>query len=141
MASQKSKLITFWIVTGLLSFGMLLGGTGQILRLKFNVDGIIHLGYPEYVLSILGVWKVLAVIVILIPNYQLTKEWAYAGLFFLLSGGVISHLASGDGILGALPVLVFLCLNVASWYLRPANRKIISSINEYDEKGIVTKTA
>lgn len=107
---------------------MLLGGTGQILRLKFNVDGIVHLGYPEYVLPILGVWKVLAVIVILIPQYQMAKEWAYAGLFFLLSGAVVSHLAIGDGISGALPAFVFMCLNVASWYLRPANRKIISVI-------------
>lgn len=125
MSNQKSSALAFWIVTGLLSFGMLLGGTAQILRLKFNVEGIVHLGFPEYVLPILGTWKVLAVIVILMPKYQLVKEWAYAGLFFLLSGGVISHFASGDGIAEALPVFVFMCLTVASWYLRPANRKLI----------------
>lgn len=124
MENQKSRSIIFWIATGLLSFGMLLGGTGQILRLNFNVDGIIHLGYPEYVLSILGIWKVLAVIVILIPGFQLAKEWAYAGLFFLLSGAVVSHLASGDGISGALPAFVFMCLNLISWHFRPADRKI-----------------
>lgn len=118
------------MITGFLCFGMLLGGSGQILKAKFNVEGIVHLGYPEYVLPILGIWKVLAVIVILIPNYQLAKEWAYAGLFFLLTGGVISHLMSGDGIVGALPVLLFSILTVASWYLRPANRKI-SAVNQY----------
>lgn len=73
MTNQKSQRIAFWVVTGLLCFGMVLGGTGQILQLKFNVDGIVHLGYPEYMLPILGVWKVLAVLVILIPNYQLLK--------------------------------------------------------------------
>lgn len=124
MENQKPKPIAFWIVTGLLSFGMLLGGIGQILRAKVNVDGIVHLGYPEYVLSILGTWKLLAVIIILIPKYPLAKEWAYAGLFFLLSGGVISHLFSGDGISGALPAFVFMCLTIASWYLRPADRKL-----------------
>lgn len=124
MKNQKTKSIAFWIVTGLLSFGMLIGGIAQILRAKFNVDGIIHLGYPEYVLSILGTWKVLAVIVLLIPKYQLAKEWAYAGLFFLLSGAVVSHLFSGDGILGALPAFVFMCLTIASWYLRPVDRKL-----------------
>jgi hypothetical protein len=127
MVNQQSKRIAFWAATGLLSFGMVLGGTAQILRAKFNVEGIVHLGYPEYVLSILGIWKVLAVIVILIPNHRLAKEWAYAGLFFLLSGGVISHFASGDGLLGALPVFVFMCLTVASWYLRPADRKLVSA--------------
>jgi hypothetical protein len=121
---MKNQKIAYWIVTGLLSFGMLLGGTAQILRAKFNVDGIIHLGYPEYVLPILGIWKVLAIISILMPKYLLIKEWAYAGLFFLLSGGVISHFASDDGILETLPVFVFMCLTIASWYLRPNERKL-----------------
>lgn len=124
MAALKSKSLAFWLVTGLLSVGMLLGGIGQILKAKFNVDGIVHLGYPDYVLPILGTWKVLAVLVILLPGYQLAKEWAYAGLFFLLSGGVVSHIASGDGLLDTLPVFVFMCLTVASWYLRPAERKL-----------------
>lgn len=124
MKQQETKPVAFWVVTGLLCFGMLLGGTAQLLRARFNVDGIIHLGYPEYVLSILGTWKILAVIVVLMPGYQLVKEWAYAGLFFLLSGGVVSHFFSGDGVLGALPVFVFMCLTIASWYLRPADRKL-----------------
>ncbi len=124
MKNQNLKSILFWVATGLLSSGMLLGGIAQILRAKFNVDGIVHLGYPEYMLSILGIWKVLAVIVILIPDYKLAKEWAYAGLFFLLSGGVISHLVIGDGITGSLPVFVFMCLTIISWYLRPSDRKL-----------------
>jgi DoxX-like family len=122
---KNQKPIAYWIVTGLLSFGMLLGGTGQILRAKYNLAGMVHLGYPEYLMTILGVWKVLAVIVILLPKYLLAKEWAYAGLFFLLSGGVISHFASGDGVAETLPVFVFMCLTVASWYLRPTDRRII----------------
>jgi hypothetical protein len=124
MENQKSRKTTFWIVTGLLSFGMISGGIAQLIRAKPNVDGMISLGYPLYVLTILGIWKLLAVFTILIPKYPLVKEWAYAGLFFLLSGGVISHLASGEGILKALPVFVFMCLTVASWYLRPADRKL-----------------
>lgn len=124
MTHQKIKTISYWVVTGLLSFGMLAGGTAQLLRAQPNVEGIIHLGFPLYVLSILGIWKILAVIVILIPGFLLVKEWAYAGLFFLLSGGVISHFASGDSILQALPVFVFMCLTIASWSLRPNDRKL-----------------
>lgn len=125
MENKKSKNITFWAVTGFLSFGMLLGGSGQLYRASFNVDGIVHLGFPIYLLTIIGLWKILAVVTILIPKYLLLKEWAYAGLFFLLSGGVVSHFASGDGILEALPVFVFMCLTVISWYLRPADRRLI----------------
>lgn len=127
---SKSKKIAYWIVTGLLCLGMLGGGIAQLMNAKPNVDGLTSLGYPLYLLTILGVWKLLAVVAILIPKYTLLKEWAYAGLFFLLSGGVISHLASGEELMKAFPVFVFLCLNVASWYLRPINRKIQISNNE-----------
>jgi DoxX-like family len=125
MENKKSKNIGYWAVTGFLCFGMLLGGSAQLYRASFNVDGIVHLGFPVYVLTIIGLWKILAVVAILIPNYLLLKEWAYAGLFFLLSGGVVAHFASGDGILEALPVFMFMCLTVISWYLRPANRRLI----------------
>ena len=125
MTNQKSKRIAYWAVTGFLCFGMTLGGSGQLYRASFNVDGIVHLGFPVYVLTIIGLWKILAVIAILLPKNLLLKEWAYAGLFFLLSGGVVSHFASGDGILAALPVFMFMCLTAISWYLRPANRRLI----------------
>ncbi|OAQ41944.1 DoxX-like family protein [Pedobacter psychrophilus] len=125
MENKKSKTIAFWTVTGFLCFGMTLGGSGQLYRASFNVDGIVHLGFPVYLLTIIGLWKILAVVAILIPKYLLLKEWAYSGLFFLLSGGVVSHFASGDGILEALPVFMFMCLTVISWYLRPADRRLI----------------
>lgn len=126
----NSKKIAYWIVTGLLCLGMFGGGVAQLMKAKPNVDGLSSLGYPLYLLSILGVWKLLAVLAILVPKYALLKEWAYAGLFFLLSGGVISHLASGEELTKALPVFGFLCLNIASWYLRPANRRI--QISNYE---------
>ena len=125
MENKKSNNTAYWIVTGLLCFGMVGGGIAQLIRAKPNVDGMTSLGFPLYVLTILGIWKLLAVFTILIPKFLLVKEWAYAGLFFLLSGGVISHLASGDTFLHALPVFVFMCLNIASWYLRPADRRLI----------------
>jgi hypothetical protein len=125
MENKKGKNIAYWAVTGFLCFGMALGASGQLYRASFNVDGIVHLGYPVYVLTIIGLWKILAVVAILIPRYLLLKEWAYAGLFFLLSGGVVSHFASGDGIVEALPVFMFMCLTVISWYLRPADRRLV----------------
>jgi hypothetical protein len=125
MENKKSRIIGYWTVTSFLCFGMLLGGSGQLYKASFNVAGIVHLGFPLYLLTIIGLWKILAVVAILIPNYLLLKEWAYAGLFFLLSGGVVSHFASGDGIVAALPVFMFMCLTVASWYLRPIERRLL----------------
>lgn len=124
---EKRKLIIYWIATALLSFGMLGSGLSQIFHAKAMVDLITPLGYPIYFLSIIGAWKILGVIAILIPRYKLVKEWAYAGFFFVMTGAFVSHLASGDdslqGLIGPFMQTVFIIL---SWYFRPANRKIIS---------------
>jgi hypothetical protein len=123
----KSSKIAYWIATGLLAFGMLSGGIAQLLHLKWNTDGIIHLGYPVYVLNILGTWKVLGVLVLLIPGFTLLKEWAYSGFFFLMTGAIISHLVSGDGFTNVIAQIIFVLLIILSWYLRPANRRVAVS--------------
>jgi len=124
METPRPRPVLFWLVTGLLAFGMLAGGVAQLLRAKFNVDGMRHLGFPLYVLTIVGAWKLIGVSVLLLPGWRLAKEWAYAGFFCLLTSAVASHLASGDGIGGALPSFTFACLTAASWYLRPASRRL-----------------
>jgi uncharacterized membrane protein YphA (DoxX/SURF4 family) len=94
-------------------------------KAKANIDGITHLGYPIYFLTILGTWKILGVIALLVPKFTLIKEWAYAGFFFAMTGAVCSHIASGDGFKEFIAPLVFAVLVVVSWYFRPANRKLI----------------
>jgi len=84
------------------------------------------LGYPIYLLTILGIWKTLGVVALLIPKFPLLKEWAYAGFFFAMSGAVFSHIASGDSVTAIFPAGFLLILIVVSWYFRPAYRKIIS---------------
>ena len=123
----KRNKITYWVITGLLAFGMLSQGLAQIFHTKGYVDMIIlHLGYPLYFLNIIGVWKLLGVIAILIPRFTLVKEWAYAGFFFVMSGAVFSHIAAGDSMDQVAPSSVLLILIVVSWYFRPADRKVIS---------------
>jgi uncharacterized membrane protein len=123
---EKRNKIIYWVATGLLGFGMFTTGLQQIFHAKAMVDLITPLGYPLYFLYILGVWKILGVIAILIPGGKLVKEWAYAGFFFVMTGALVSHLASGDesvkGIIGPFFQTVFIIL---SWYFRPADRKII----------------
>src|ERR1035438_8046264 len=123
----KGKLITYWIATGLLTVGMLQSGIFAVLRTKQWVDIITPLGYPLYFLTILGIWKILGVIAILVPRFKLVKEWAYAGFFFAMTGALMSHLACSDygvkELIGPFMQSVFIVL---SWYFRPADRKIIS---------------
>jgi uncharacterized membrane protein len=122
---EKRNKIIYWVATALLSFGMLASGLQQLFQTKAMVDIMVPLGYPQYFLSIIGVWKILAVITILIPGFKLVKEWAYAGLFFVMTGALISYLLTGGGVkefIGPFMQTVFIVL---SWYFRPADRKII----------------
>ena len=107
---------------------MLAGGVQQLLQIGGYVEIITQLGYPLYLLSILGAWKILGVIAVLVPKFPLVKEWAYAGFFYAMSGAAISHTVQGQPFTEALPSLVLLAVTVASWYFRPADRKVVSNI-------------
>ncbi|GAA0562425.1 DoxX family protein [Chitinophaga japonensis] len=121
--SKRNKII-YWIATCWLALGMLSTAIVQLMKTKEEVDSIARLGYPVYILTIIGVWKILGVIAIFIPKFPLVKEWAYAGFFFAMSGAIISHLAAGDPVSQVFPPLLLLVLTITSWYFRPANRKI-----------------
>ena len=123
---EKRNKIIYWIATALLCFGMLGSGTAQILRQPDMVKLVTALGYPVYFLTIIGVWKILAVIAILLPGFKLLKEWAYAGLFFVMTGALISHLAMGDGIAELVGPIMQSIFIILSWYFRPSGRRIIS---------------
>lgn len=123
---QKRNTIIYWISTTLVCAGMSGSGIAQLLHVKEMDDLITHVGYPLYFMYIIGVWKILGVIALLIPGFKLLKEWAYAGFFFLMTGALISHLAMGDAgkaIFGPLFQTIFI---ITSWYFRPANRKMNS---------------
>jgi hypothetical protein len=129
----KRNRIIYWVSTLWLALGMVSTGLGQLVGFKGQGDAemLMHLGYPLYLLTILGVWKMLGVAAILIHTgekafLKVLNEWAYAGFFFVMSGAILSHMASGDPFTAVLPALLLLVLTVLSWYFRPANRKIIS---------------
>ena len=122
----KRNNIIYWIATALLAIGMLQSGIFAVLGAKQWVELVTALGYPVYFLTILGIWKILGVIAILIPRFKLLKEWAYAGFFFAMTGALFSHMAVGDyaakAMLGPVFQTVFI---IVSWYFRPASRKIV----------------
>jgi uncharacterized membrane protein YphA (DoxX/SURF4 family) len=120
---MKRNKIIYWIATLWLALGMLSTGIVQLLQLKTETDLMNQLGYPTYLLTFIGIWKILGVIAILIPKFPLVKEWAYAGFFFAMSGAIFSHLVVGNPT-GIFPALLLLTLTVFSWYFRPAERKI-----------------
>lgn len=132
---KKTSRIIYWIATVWLALGMVAGGVQQFFQAKGFVDIMVQLNYPLYLLYLLGVWKVLGSIAILLPRLPLLKEWAYAGFFFAMSGAVFSHLAVGD-VKGIYAALSLLALTMISWYFRPADRKPAASNGPIPEKPI-----
>lgn len=124
--SKRNKII-YWVATIWLSLGITTSSIVQLIPLDEEVERMTALGYPLYILPILGVWKLLGVIAILVPKYPLVKEWAYAGLFFLLTGALYTHVAVKDPATEYFGPILLLVLTLASWYFRPPNRKLTTT--------------
>ncbi|MBL1220966.1 DoxX family protein [Chryseobacterium sp. L7] len=122
--SQKRNKIIYWIFTIWMALGMFSTAIVQLMKNKDELANFTNLGYPAYLMIMIGVWKILGVIAVLIPKRPLLKEWAYAGFFFVMSGALISHIIIGDTLGRTLPALLLLVLVLISWYFRPADRKI-----------------
>ncbi|HUE35847.1 MAG TPA: DoxX family protein [Candidatus Acidoferrum sp.] len=108
---------SYWIFTILCVAPMLASGTAFSIPAPFAVQGMAHLGYPEYLTRFLGVAKALGAVTILVGRFPRLKEWAYAGFVFDLIGAAYSHLESGDGpkMLPALVILAFTLLSYFYW--------------------------
>jgi hypothetical protein len=130
-ALMKMKLIGYWVTTVAIVFEALAGGLTDIIHgpaLLFAggpvVQVVARLGYPVYLLTILGVWKLLGAIALLVPRFPRLKEWAYAGTFFAYVGATASWAATGGGIGDIIPPLTLAVLTLASWALRPPGRML-----------------
>ena len=129
--NERVRSVAYWATTILGPASFVYGGILNIARSPEAVAGVQHLGYPLYFATILGVWKVLGAITIVAPRLPRLKEWAYAGFFFDLTGAAASRVFVGDGLAeggGVVAPLVFLALVMASWTLRPASRRLGSSV-------------
>ncbi|MBW7452771.1 DoxX family protein [Paenibacillus sepulcri] len=122
----RGKMLAYWSVTILLAAALMLSGIGQLMQYGGNVELVTNINYPLYILTILGIWKVLGVIALVVPGFPQLKEWAHAGIFFLMTGAALSHVFADDygdyGFNIILP-LSYAALNISSWALRPEGRK------------------
>src|SRR5690349_4516942 len=121
--TKRNKII-YWVATLWLALGMTSTGIVQLLKTNEEINLMTQLGFPTYTLTILGVWKILGVIAVLVPRFPLLKEWAYAGFFFNMTGAVFSHLASGSPSKDLFGPILLIVLAATSWYFRPAERKL-----------------
>lgn len=123
---MKRLNLIYWIVTGLFAAFMIFSSVSNVTSspdaVAFLSD---HLGYPAYIIPFLGMAKILGSIAILIPSFRRIKEWAYAGLFFDLSGAFFSILMVDGFEPGSLFMFVFMGFLLGSYFLW--HKKLASS--------------
>jgi uncharacterized membrane protein YphA (DoxX/SURF4 family) len=124
MNREKLTTIAYWITTIFGPASFVIGGSLFLRRDAQILATNAHLGYPSYFVLILGLWKLLGAIAIVVPGFPRLKEWAYAGFFFDLTGAAASRAFVGDSAADILAPLGFLVLVAASWALRPASRRL-----------------
>src|SRR5207244_1355692 len=102
--TMNMKMIGYWATTAVVALELLAGGVTDLVHgpeLLFVGDPVVlvlaQLGYPVYLLTILGVWRLLGAIALLVPRFPRLKEWAYAGAFFVYLGAAASWAARGGG--------------------------------------------
>lgn len=131
--TMKMKVISYWVTTMVSALELLAGGVTDLMHGRTGLvvgepvaEVLAHLGYPVYLLTILGAWKLLGATALLAPRFPRLKEWAYAGSFFVYTGAVASGIVRGLDDAGTFiwPPLIFAVLILASWALRPQSRTL-----------------
>jgi uncharacterized membrane protein YphA (DoxX/SURF4 family) len=122
--------LAYWASTVLLAAACLLGGSIDVAHPPSAVAFLAHLGYPAYFAPMIGAWKILGGVAVLAPRFPRLKEWAYAGIFFDLTGAAISHAVTGDPALNVAVPVVLVGVAFVSWSLRPASRTLASAVSE-----------
>ena len=120
----RISTIAYWILTLMFAFEMIAGSMWDLLQIEYARSVLTHLGYPMYLLFILGAWRLPGAVVCLVPRFPRLKEWAYAGAVFNYSGAAASHLLAGDGPKLWMAPAVFTLAALASWALRPPDRRL-----------------
>ena len=110
---------SFWIVTVFFAASMALSAVLYLTGAPSIQDGFARLGYPQYLLTILGIAKLLGAAALVQNSVPRLREWAYAGFTIDLIGAVASHVFAGDPMgIAAAPGFFLLPLFV-SYVLRP----------------------
>lgn len=107
---MKKLTIWYWIITIIFALMMIMDGFGGITQQEAGKEVFKHLGYPMYMLIIVGVAKLLGAVSILQNKYAVVKEWAYAGFAINFIGAFVSRAFVGDGVSLLIPPLVALVI-------------------------------
>jgi len=112
---MKYKKISYWVLTVVFAGMMTLSSVLYLSHAPALVQAFHSLGYPDYMLNILGTAKFIGVIALVQTRFSVLKEWAYAGFTINLIGAAWSHLSVGQPIVMPFVLLVVLLGSYFLW--------------------------
>lgn len=115
--ANKTANIIYWVTTVLVATAFFVTGIGNLMPFAHIAQDMSRLGYPPYFLKVLGTWKMLGAVVIVLPKVSFLREWAYAGMIFDLSGAAFSRAASGDSVVEVIVPIAIAGVVMISWAL------------------------
>lgn len=98
-------------------------GVAGVLREQNGQEAMRLLGYPIYVLVIVGTAKLLGVITLWQTRYRLLREWAYAGFTINFVGAFASWLAVEPSLGTLVPPVVMLIVLFTIYTLEKRGRQ------------------
>jgi hypothetical protein len=117
--ASRARVVAYWVTTVPVAAELAVGGVWDLLRTDYVRDIVEHLGYPTYLLTIMGVWKVPGALVLLVSRFGRLQEWVYAGAVINYASAAASHVIVGDSLTASIAPVALLSLTVASWLLKP----------------------
>jgi hypothetical protein len=132
------RLTAYWLLTVSVAFELAAGALWDLFRIEYVRVALVQLGYPLYLLFILGVWRIPGALALLVPRFPRLKEWVYAGAFFEYTGAAASHLLAGDHGGQWVGPLIFSGFTMLSWALRPASRRLPNVVPPATERPSIT---
>jgi hypothetical protein len=121
---SRPWLSLYWVSTFYIVVTSLWGGVIDMLHAPPLYDELLRLGYPPHFSTLLGVWKVLGAVALIVPRYPLVKEWAYAGMFIDFSSAIVAYASVDAGVASYIGPVLSMSALIASWYLRPQSRRL-----------------
>jgi hypothetical protein len=129
---SRGRIAWYWVATAVVAITLAGSALEDLAGVKAVKDEVAAIGFPAYVLTILGIWKLLGTAALLAPRRPLLKEWAYAGTFFLFTGGLACNMIKNTHYNNIVLLFILIPVTIASWMLRPANRRIPRVEDRYE---------
>jgi hypothetical protein len=108
--------ISYWTATIIFALLLVMDGLGGVMQAEAGKQSLAHLGYPLYLLTMMGTAKILAAVAIVQTRFRAIKEWAFAGFAISCVGAFWSRAVVGDGIDLLIYPVVFLAIMFVPYF-------------------------